>query len=199
LSSDAIQRRQSTSRGTLCLIVLLLLCYLFCNFISDIAPCFVLHRIIQTLSRFLLSLKVEKSKKGPLSLMTIRKLHLLWMNPWILENLRVLPKVLRRHNLLLPLSPRKAKGRGMMSKIPALPKPKKLILHIRRQLTILILNPSSARKSFLFLLISVLEMFVLSCFLCCRFLITAMMRKKYQLLTWLLGRARHILYLPRIR
>ena len=38
---------------------------------------------------------------------------------------------------------------------------------------ILILNPSSARKSFLFLLISVLEMFILSCFLCCRFLINS--------------------------
>nr|XP_051229751.1 uncharacterized protein LOC127347624 [Lolium perenne] len=33
----------------------------------------------------------------------------------------------------------------MTSKIPALPKPKKLILHVRRQLMILILNPSSAQ------------------------------------------------------
>ncbi|KAK1630817.1 hypothetical protein QYE76_005132 [Lolium multiflorum] len=40
----------------------------------------------------------------------------------------------------------KAKGRGMTSKIPALPKPKKLILHVRRQLMILILNPSSVRN-----------------------------------------------------
>jgi hypothetical protein len=37
------------------------------------------------------------------------------------------------------------------------------------------------------------KIFVLSCFLCCRSLITVMMRKKYQLLTWLLERARHIL------
>lgn len=74
----------------------------------------------------------------------------------------------------------------MMSKIPALPKPKKLILHIRRRLTILILNPSSARKLFLFLLFSVLGMLVLSCFLCRRVLITVMMKKKHQLLTWLL-------------
>ena len=34
---------------------------------------------------------------------------------------------------------------------------------------ILILNPSSARKSSLFLPIFVLEIFILSCFLCCRF------------------------------
>jgi hypothetical protein len=44
-----------------------------------------------------------------------------------------------------------------------------LFLPIRRQLTILMLNPSSARKSSLSLPILVLEIFILSCFLYCRF------------------------------
>ena len=39
------------------------------------------------------------------------------------------------------------KGRGTMSKIPAHPKPRKLFLLIRRRLMILMLHPSSARKS----------------------------------------------------
>ncbi|KAK1631906.1 hypothetical protein QYE76_006221 [Lolium multiflorum] len=55
-------------------------------------------------------------------------------------------EALRRSNLLLPLFLQKAKGRGVTSKIPALPKPKKLILHIRRQLMIHISHPSSARN-----------------------------------------------------
>jgi hypothetical protein len=38
------------------------------------------------------------------------------------------------------------KGKGMMSKIPVPPKPKKLLLHARRQLMIHTLRPSSARK-----------------------------------------------------
>ena len=38
---------------------------------------------------------------------------------------------------------------------------------------ILILNPSSARKSSLFLPIFVLEIFILPCFLCCRFFINS--------------------------
>ncbi|XP_071674490.1 uncharacterized protein [Lolium perenne] len=61
----------------------------------------------------------------------------------------------------------------MMPRILALLRLKKLFLLIRRQLMILILNPSSARKSPLFLPFSVLEEFILSCFLCCRFLINS--------------------------
>ncbi|KAK1619478.1 hypothetical protein QYE76_024995 [Lolium multiflorum] len=51
-------------------------------------------------------------------------------------------KTLRRSNLLLPPFLHRGKGRGVMPKIPAHPKPKKLFLLIRRQLMILILNPS---------------------------------------------------------
>ncbi|KAK1695528.1 hypothetical protein QYE76_012225 [Lolium multiflorum] len=49
-------------------------------------------------------------------------------------------------NLLLPLFLQKAKGKGKALKIPALLKPKKLILRIRRQLMIHILRPSSAQN-----------------------------------------------------
>ncbi|KAK1641936.1 hypothetical protein QYE76_059741 [Lolium multiflorum] len=62
------------------------------------------------------------------------------------------------------VSPRNKRKRND-AEVLALLKPKKLFLLIRRQLMTLILNPSSA----------------------------LMMRKKYQLLTWLLGQARHIL------
>ncbi|KAK1605088.1 hypothetical protein QYE76_028761 [Lolium multiflorum] len=70
-----------------------------------------------------------------------------------------------RRNPFLLLFPQRTKGKGMTPRILALLRPKKLFLLIRRQLMILILNPSSA----------------------------LMTRKKYQLLTWLLGQARHIL------
>ncbi|KAK1697116.1 hypothetical protein QYE76_013813 [Lolium multiflorum] len=70
-----------------------------------------------------------------------------------------------RRNPFLLLFPQETKGKGMMPRILALLRLKKLFLLIRRQLMILILNPSSA----------------------------LMTRKKYQLLTWLLGQARHIL------
>ncbi|KAK1664704.1 hypothetical protein QYE76_052863 [Lolium multiflorum] len=70
----------------------------------------------------------------------------------ILENLRDLMKrrvplkPLRRHNLLLLLFLQRTKGKGMMSKIPAPPSPKKLFLHARRQLMIHISRPSSVQK-----------------------------------------------------
>ncbi|KAK1613355.1 hypothetical protein QYE76_037028 [Lolium multiflorum] len=69
-------------------------------------------------------------------------------------------KPLRRHNLLLLLFLQRTKGKGMMPKIPAPPSPKKLFLLARRQLMI-----HTSRLS------SVL-----------------MMKKKYQLLMWLLER-----------
>ncbi|KAK1642099.1 hypothetical protein QYE76_059904 [Lolium multiflorum] len=65
---------------------------------------------------------------------------------------------------LPPVSPRNKRKR-MMPRILAPLRLKKLFLLIRRQLMILILNPSSV----------------------------LMTRKKYQLLTWLLGQARHVL------
>ncbi|KAK1663163.1 hypothetical protein QYE76_051322 [Lolium multiflorum] len=69
-------------------------------------------------------------------------------------------KPLRRHNLLLLLFLQGTKGKGMMPKIPAPPRPKKLSLLTRRQVMI-----HTSRLS------SVL-----------------MMKKKYQLLMWLLER-----------
>ncbi|KAK1615288.1 hypothetical protein QYE76_020805 [Lolium multiflorum] len=73
-------------------------------------------------------------------------------------------KPVSRRNPFLLLFPQGTKGKGMMPRILAPLRLKKLFLLIRRQLMILILNPSSA----------------------------LMTRKKYQLLTWLLGRARHL-------
>ncbi|KAK1677294.1 hypothetical protein QYE76_038142 [Lolium multiflorum] len=90
---------------------------------------------------------------------------LLQMNPQNLENLRdptkkrMSLKPLRRHNLLLLLFLQGTKGKGMMPKIPAPPK-SKLFLRTRRQAMI-----HTSRLS------SVL-----------------MMKKKYQLLMWLLER-----------
>ncbi|KAK1609546.1 hypothetical protein QYE76_033219 [Lolium multiflorum] len=110
--------------------------------------------------------KVGKSKKGPLSPTITKMPPLLQMNPQNLENLRDLMKrrvplkPLHRHNLLLLLFLQRTKGKGMMPKIPAPPSPKKLFLHARRQLMI-----HTSRLS------SVL-----------------MMKKKYQLLMWLLER-----------
>ncbi|KAK1586081.1 hypothetical protein QYE76_048337 [Lolium multiflorum] len=110
--------------------------------------------------------KVGKSKKGPLSPMITKMLPLLQMNPQNLENLRdptkkrMSLKPLRRHNLLLLLFLQGTKGKGMMPKIPAPPRSKKLSLLTRRQAMI-----HTSRLS------SVL-----------------MMKKKYQLLMWLLER-----------
>jgi hypothetical protein len=110
------------------------------------------------LSLFLPFLRAEKSKNEPLLLMTTKMLHPLRMNPQVLENLRDplkkrLPlKLPHRHNLLLLLFLRRTKGKGQTSKkrqtskIPALPKPKNLLLHVRRQLSIHILTPSLVRK-----------------------------------------------------
>jgi hypothetical protein len=85
--------------------------------------------------------------------MITKMLLALIVNPQVLENLRDLlkrklnPRILPRHTLLLPLYLQRTKGRGLMSKIPALPKPKKLLLHVGRQLSIHTLKPSSVRKS----------------------------------------------------
>ncbi|KAK1663769.1 hypothetical protein QYE76_051928 [Lolium multiflorum] len=122
-------------------------------------------RTIQILFHFLLFLKVGKSKKGPLSPMITKMPPLLQMNPQNLENLRDRRKedvseALRRHNLLLLLFLQGTKGKGMMPKIPAPPRSKKLSLLTRRQAMI-----HTSRLS------SVL-----------------MMKKKYQLLMWLLER-----------
>jgi hypothetical protein len=74
------------------------------------------------------------------------------MNPQILENLRDLMKrrlplkALHRHNLLLLLFLQRTKGKGMMPKIPAPPRPKKLFLLAKRQLMIHTLRLSSVRK-----------------------------------------------------
>jgi hypothetical protein len=114
---------------------------------------FALYRTIQILSLFLPFLKVGKSKNEPLSLMTTRMLLALIVNPQVLENLRdplkrkLNPRVPPRHTLLLLLFLQRTKGRGLMSKIPAPPKPKKLLLHVGRQLSIHTLKPSSVRKS----------------------------------------------------
>jgi hypothetical protein len=104
------------------------------------------------LSLFLPFLKVEKSKNEPLSLMTTRVLLALRVNPQVLENLRdplkrrLTPRLPHRHTLLLLLFLQGTRGKGLMSKIPAPPKPKKLLLQIGRQLSIHTLTPSSVRK-----------------------------------------------------
>ncbi|KAK1686137.1 hypothetical protein QYE76_046985 [Lolium multiflorum] len=109
-------------------------------------------RTIQILSLFLPFLKVGKSKNEPLSLMTTKMLLVLRVNPQVLENLRdplkrrLALKLPHRHSLLLLLFLQRTKGRGLMSKIPAPPKPKKLLLHVGRQLSIHTLTPSSVRN-----------------------------------------------------
>ncbi|KAK1696155.1 hypothetical protein QYE76_012852 [Lolium multiflorum] len=109
-------------------------------------------RTIQILSLFLPFLKVGKSTNEPLSMMITKMLLALIVNPQVLENLRDLlkrklnPRILPRHTLLLPLYLQRTKGRGLMSKIPALPKPKKLLLHVGRQLSIHTWKPSSVQK-----------------------------------------------------
>ncbi|KAK1695428.1 hypothetical protein QYE76_012125 [Lolium multiflorum] len=118
-----------------------------------------LDRLIRRIS----SLKKKDSIPSTCRVKPYSAAHALPKN---LENLRdptkkrMSLKLLRRHNLLLLLFLQGTKGKGMMPKIPAPPKSTKLFLRTRRQAMI-----HTSRLS------SVL-----------------MMKKKYQLLMWLLER-----------